>query len=318
MVRLIKLNILLLFLLIKTVFGQDVLVTASVDSTNYYVGDYINYKLQVVRNENVNVELPDLKDKFTELEFIKRLPKESYETDGKITDVYTFVFSKYDSAEVVLPSYKLNYKLDGDDLTYAAKVNDVYLAVNTMDVNLNEDIQDVKAPLTIPFNIIIAAIIILAIILLAVAGYYIYKYYKKRNQPEAQIKPIIKIEPSKEALKSLYNLEEKQLWQKGRIKEYHSEITHIIRKYIEDEFKVLALEMPSSDLLQKLVDENRISQVYDTIREFLSNADMVKFAKFEPMPSINEEMLKQAYRIVNETKVEKEIKEESEETANVQ
>jgi hypothetical protein len=35
---------------------------------------------------------------------------------------------------------------------------------------------------------------------------------------------------------------------------------------------------------------------------------MVKFAKFVPMPTVNEEMMKQAYNIVNKTKQDEEVK----------
>ena len=64
-----------------------------------------------------------------------------------------------------------------------------------------------------------------------------------------------------------------------------------------------------------------IIDVREKTREFLSNADMVKFAKFQPMPSVNETMLQQAYDIVNKTIQEKtvtEVEEVKTEEVNVQ
>ena len=130
------------------------------------------------------------------------------------------------------------------------------------------------------------------------------------------IVPIIKIAPHEAALKSLRSLEEQKLWQQGNIKEYHSRITEIIRRYFEERFNFLALEMTSSEVLLNLRSLNEGNKIMDITNSFLSNADLVKFAKFQPIPSVNEEMMKQAYEIVETTKPEI-ITEKAEEVSNV-
>ena len=121
-------------------------------------------------------------------------------------------------------------------------------------------------------------------------------------------KKIIKIPEYKVALESLSELDRKKLWQQGKVKDYHSEITEIVRRYFEKRFSFLAMEMTSAEVLESLNEIEVTTDVHFLTNDFLTNADMVKFAKFVPMPTVNEEMMKQAYEIVNKTKQEEEIK----------
>ena len=107
-------------------------------------------------------------------------------------------------------------------------------------------------------------------------------------------------------------LEEKKLWQQNLVKEYHSEITEIIRQYFNNRFNVSALELTTSELLYELEHVPDAEKILGTTTGFLNNADLVKFAKFVPMSIVNEEMMKQAYDIVYSTIVKKDLEPESE------
>lgn len=294
--------ILSLILFTGAVSAQSIKVRVSTDSLGYRVGDYINYTVEITRGENVKVTMPSVKDSITVLEFIKEKPVVREEEDSKIIEKYTFVFSKYDSAQVTIPSYSIFYTEDRDPNPKIIKTDSLSILVSTLEVNLQSEIQDVKAPLKIPMNWWFIAILALIILLLAAAGYFGYRYYQKKKSGQITTKKIIILPPHKIALKELFELEEKKLWQRGLIKEYHSEVTGVIRKYFEGRFKIPALEMPSSELLEQMTKVPETGVIFDKTRDFLTNADMVKFAKFQPIPSINEEMMKQAYEIVNSTK----------------
>ena len=86
------------------------------------------------------------------------------------------------------------------------------------------------------------------------------------------------------------------------IKDYHSEITGIIRDYFEERFHFQALEMTTPEILSSIKSRDVKIEVVAKTEEFLTNADLVKFAKFHPMPTVNEEMMKEAYFIVDHTK----------------
>jgi len=301
MVKFIFKNILLLFLLTAAVNAQDFKVKASVDTTDYLVGDYIQLKYRVSHDENIKYQMPSVQDSLKDiLTFIRELPAGNYDKDNEIIEEHTYLFSVYDSTDVLVPSIRFDYQTaEGDNRhTYS---NEVAFTVHTIEVNTQEDIQDVKKPLRIPLNWQTILLIALAVIVILTILYMVYRYYIKKKEAKLGLQPEIKIPPHEIALKSLRSLEEQKLWQQGKVKEYHSTLTEIIRRYFEARFNFFAMEMPSSevlDYLEKIKDGRKIKE---TAASFFSNADLVKFAKFQPIPSVNEEMMKQAYSIVKDT-----------------
>jgi hypothetical protein len=115
------------------------------------------------------------------------------------------------------------------------------------------------------------------------------------------IKEKVIIPPHVKALAALDNLESEQLWQKGFIKDYHSRITEIIRNYFEESFDLPAMELTTTETIQHLKGIKEKVIILDITYNFLSNADLVKFAKFQPFETVNEEMMKQAKEIVQST-----------------
>ncbi len=113
-----------------------------------------------------------------------------------------------------------------------------------------------------------------------------------------------------EAIQKFHELDEKLLWQNNEIKKYYSELTEIIRAYIERELKVPALESTTDELIETLTDFNdseAISTTKETIkklRNILREADLVKFAKSKPMSEQIEFNRKEAEEVVVELKPE--------------
>lgn len=305
MVNKIQKYIVIVILLFSGILSaQTISVNATTDSADYQIGDYIKYMLEFQYTAGTELVIPSVKDSVNTLEFIKELPPVIAELGTKVSDVRTFIFSKYDSTEVTIPAFNIPYTVAGDTVPKFIRTNIVDLVVRSLEVDSEADIIDVKKPRRIGLDWIFIFIVALIIVVILAAAYFGYTYYKKKKAGEPIIKKVIKIPPDKLALKALYELEEQKLWQQGKIKDYHSDITGIVRKYFEDRFGVLALEITSSELLMELKKLSETTVIYDYTKEFLENADMVKFAKFEPMPSVNEEMMKQAKEIVYKTKPE--------------
>jgi len=249
----------------------------------------------------ISVNMPSVKDSIKVLEYIQTLPSERNETDTQVTERYNFIFSKYDSAMVTIPSITLEY-ITGRTITKKLiRTNPVTITIRTLPVNAQEDIRDVKDPLKLPLNWLLISVIAVLILLLAVLLYYLYERYKKKKALKENILPEIRIPPYEIALAHLHELEEKKLWQNGFIKQFHSEVTEIVRQYFEERFNFRALEMTSAEILAVLSYMEEGKRIVRTSDNFFSNADLVKFAKFEPMPKVNDEMINQAYEIVNQT-----------------
>lgn len=106
------------------------------------------------------------------------------------------------------------------------------------------------------------------------------------------------------AMEDLNDLKSKQLWQNGEEKQYHTELTRVMRQYVEDRYEVQALEMTTSQLKKSMSEKGIISGVISIFTDILQIADKVKFAKGKTGPEINERFMDDAIRIVSETKQE--------------
>jgi hypothetical protein len=311
MVKLILNFILILFLFSEASYSQQLQALASVDTTDYFVGDYINYVIRIEDSLGAEILHPALADSLKEIEIISEEAPLIVEKDGKKVSTFKYILSKYDSADVIIPQIPITYSLPNDTTRYLALSNSVSFTVHTMQISAEEDIKDVKDPLTIPLDWRLVALIILGgLIILGLLIYY-YKKYKKKKAGQPVVKRTPKILPHVIALQELELLEAKQLWQKGLIKEYHSEITEIIRKYFEKRFDLHALEMTTGEVIDQLRNREGGDKILDTTYNFLSNADLVKFAKYQPMDSVNEQMMRQGKEIVESTIPSRQIEEVS-------
>ena len=110
-------------------------------------------------------------------------------------------------------------------------------------------------------------------------------------------------------MNALDNLAEKKLWQNGRDKEFHTELTEILRQYIEARFAVPAMEKTSDEILDELYElaESQKASLAN-LKQILSIADLVKFAKYHPYADENQLFVEQTKKVeVEET--EKEVSE---------
>ena len=291
----------ILFLAVVDLSAQSISVLASVDSSDYLVGDYITYTLEVRADKNVTVTTPSIRDSLKKVEVIKELKTLSRETEKSKSRTYGFIISYYDSGSVTISSIPVKYKLNGTNEEKIALSNPVTFNVHTVEVQQQADIKDVKEPLTIPLDWKFILLIALLVLIILAVAYYFYRRYKKKKAQQPIKRKIIKIPAHVRALNALDKLENEKLWQKGEVKEYHSEITGIIRNYFEERFNLPALELTTSEQMQQLNKVSAAENILTTTNEFLNNADMVKFAKFQPLPSVNETMMKQAKEIVTNT-----------------
>jgi hypothetical protein len=285
-------------------FAQNISAEASTDTTAYQIGDYIHFTIQIRADKNLSVMGPAVSDTLAGMELINQLAPQKAVKDNQQVIIYSYTFSKYDSSNVTIPPIAVYYGTKGDTTERSINTNSVYFTVRPVKVDIKEDIKDVKEPLKIPLDWKWIVFWVLIGLIIITAVYYFYRRYRKSKAEYIPEKVVVKIPPHVTALKSLRALSEKQLWQKGMVKEYHSEITEIIRRYFEERFNLPALEMTSGEAVEELQRRRGTETIIEDTQNFLSNADLVKFAKYQPLASVNEEMMKQAEEIVKKTKTD--------------
>lgn len=296
-----SLRLLLVLFFSLPLFAQQISVKAKTDSSDYLIGDHINFTLTISHSDEVGIVTPFFRDSLARFEIIKELPVEKEKSSEKNLLKYNYVLSYFDSAEVTIPPIKIFYRTKNDTTLRSVQSDSIQIRIHKLSVKVEEDIKDVKPPIRIPFDWLTLLIWILVAVAVLVIAYLLYKKYFRKRPAEEVVKPKIILLPHEEALMKLDQLDREQLWQKGFVKEYHSRITGIIREYFEKRFNLPALELPTSEQLEYLKMIPEAKEIFSLTESFLSNADLVKFAKFVPMDGVNAEMMKQAIEIVNRT-----------------
>ena len=294
-----------LFLLFSTpIFAQQAIVKASIDSTSLLIGEQTKIHLEIAADKSNPLQLPLISD--TLMRGVEVLEISKIDTtdigNNRIQIKYDYLVTSFDSALYLLPPFKV---ISGVDTSYS---NELALKVLTVPVDTESgnfyDIKDVIKPKFVLQDYLAIVLYILgAIVLIAAIIYIIYRMRSKKSLiPFKKEEPILP--PHIVAINELNEIKAQKVWQQGRIKEFHSQVTDTLRKYIEARFGIAAMEMTSGEILDKIRGYSDSDPVYDNLKQILQLADFVKFAKYHSLPDENELSLMNAYLFVNNTKKE--------------
>jgi hypothetical protein len=293
--------------------AQEVGLSARTDSAQYRIGDWINLLIE----GNVRAEIdsigPAVRDSigpFEVLEIKREVSKPAW----------TIRLMTVDSGKIFIPAVPFVYRLKGDTAIHRAFTNSVFLTINAIPIDPKGDIKDIKPPISAPWQLEDFIPYAILILILAAAAFGYYYYRKKQKEKEgAYVPPKPKIAPHTAALYALRELEDKKLWQGGKVKQFYSEATEIIRTFFERRWNIIALELTSDEILAQMKNIPESEAVWKQMQSFFVTADLVKFAKYVPSPKENETELGWAYEIVRAmTPTPATVEEErQEEVANV-
>ncbi len=289
------------------VFSQIMTIEAKLDSNKFLIGDQVKLHLLVTKPKGANLNFPILPDSLGNgIEIVERFKPDTISKNGDIIKLdQAYLITSFDSGRHAVPP--IPFEFLRDSIIDTLFTDSVFFTVNTLQVDTTKKtIYDIKAPIDEPFSIMeILGYIIwgLAGLIVIILGYYAYRKFRRKE-------PLIKI-PQKPAdpphiiaLRELDILKDKKLWQNNLIKKYHTELTDIIRRYIEARFIIPAMEMTSYEIIDALQHEKYLSDKnHSGLRQLLTLADFVKFAKAQPLPDENDLSIKNAYQFVNDTKL---------------
>lgn len=300
-----------LFLSILFVMGagrlaaQSVTVDATIDSLQILIGEQAKIKLQVSLDADKRAIFPAYTDTIVRgVEVLDVAKPDTQLLNGGrralITQEYTI--TSFDSALYYLPPMEVTV----DNKKYQSKA----LALKVYSVNVPLDPENpeeffgpktvMKAPfawedwygalaclvLLIPFGILIA---------------YLIKRFFDNKPIIRKVKVEPKLPPHQLAMQEIERIKSEKVWQKGMPKEYYTELTDAVRTYIKERFGFNALEMTSSEIIDKLLEVKDKEAISD-LKELFSTADLVKFAKHNPLMNENDANLISAIDFINETK----------------
>ena len=140
----------------------------------------------------------------------------------------------------------------------------------------------------------------LLIIAVIIAG-FLYIRYKNRPAPTLA-RPRPKEPAHIWAVKELKKLDQERLWQNDNVKLYHSRLTDILRLYLEFRFGYYAMEATTEEIMSRVYNLDIGMDAGSRLREILSLADFVKFAKMNPAPDQNMKSIQDAFAFIEKTK----------------
>lgn len=290
--------------------AQEINIKTWLDTTMVLIGDQINYHIEITKNRSVNVNIPEYID--TIAKGIEVIDKSKIDTTFLTADLLkleqSYLVTSFDSGFHIIPPKPFAFSGNGySDTLYSQPL---YLGVLTFQIDSVKGIVDIKPPKETPFTFSEAWPYVywslLGLVLLA-GIFFAYQRFVKREKVRF-VPPPPKIPAHRLALDELDQLERKKLWQQGKVKQYHSELTEIIRRYLENRFGILALEQTSDEIMDDIRNKKLTSpEVEELLSGMFHLADFVKFAKLQPTPDANEKGLKDAFDIVLKTKVKEDL-----------
>ena len=283
-------------------FGQ-ITVQARIDSSKILIGEQTKIHFEVTQDKKTKVQFPILSDSIIKgVDIVSVLkPDTTQLPNGKIKIKSDVVITSFDSASYYIPSLKFVAGKDTFDS------NPLSLKVYTLPVDTTKQaIYDIKPIYNAKINwqevFTIVLIILLVLGVLAVIFFYIKKRFFTKKDLEGE-STIPSLPPHELALKELDRIKNEKLWQQGRIKEYYTDISTVLRQYIEHRYQVAALEMTSEDILDSMkLMEVTDKAVQNGLKQILHLSDLVKFAKWTPSLQEHDLTLNNAYLFVSETK----------------
>lgn len=206
------------------------------------------------------------------------------------------LLTSFDSGSYTLPSPVVMYKLsDGSVDTLSLGTSELY--VNYLGVDTTSFVPfDIKGQAKYPFSLKVLVPWIIGVLVLAilVAALLWYLKYRRDKAAGKYAEP-----PHIVALKKLEKLRKERAWQGGKEKAYYSGITDTLKEYISKRYGFGAVEMTSGEITQELEKEEIESKLFDQLKQMFSLADLVKFAKFTPAITDNENSMHTAINFVN-------------------
>ena len=206
-----------------------------------------------------------------------------------------FIITAWDSGSYYIPpiSFSANSKTQG-----------LLLNVQTIILEEGAELKDIKQPMEAPIGWSDIWPWLLTFIVLFLVIFLLKKYVFNQKEKERIEKPELITPADITALQQLTKLDKAQLWQGGSVKKYHSELSEIIRRYTEDRFNFIALELATDEIISELKSKVNNEQLA-SITILLQRADLAKFAKSKPDEDENKESMQLAKHFVGQTKEKK-------------
>lgn len=276
-------------------------ISTEIDTTFIKIGEQVQWKVTVDIDSTDFVIFPEGQT-FSPLETVEAFATDTTRNKDRLTLQKIYALTQFDSGAYKLPSQRIDINGTGF-MTDSSLINVATVPVDT----LNQKMYDIKPIINVEkSNYTFWKYLLIGLLILLILGALFY-WFVLRKKPLTEEEKVALLPPYDRALLELKKLENSKYLIQDEYKQYYSELTTIVRSYLEEDAHVTALESTTGQLIEKLEllkDAGELKLDDDTIKQFqqiLQTADLVKFAKNKPSTSVAEQDRKLVEQIVEKT-----------------
>lgn len=281
--------------------AQQIKAEALLEKRSIMQGDQTVLHLKVTYPPGRTVKFPPLGDTISRnIQIVATTKPDTIKADssGRMVEVHQdLTITSFEPGSYMIPS--LAFKGPSG----IVRTDPLLLNVQGVKVDTTKAIYDIKEPIAVSYTLwdwlkdhwiwIVATLFLILIIWGAL------RFFKKRPVQRVEIKapqPVLSVQQM--ALQKLEAIREKKLWEQGMTKEYYSEISDVLRWYLEQQFRIQAQEKTTNEILDSLISRATEQEIRETLRGVLMLADLVKFAKAQPLPEENIRTIERSVQLV--------------------
>ena len=267
------------FLISNLSFSQ---VTTEIDTTNIRIGEQISYKIKVEADSTKIVVFPEGQT-FLPLEVVEASKVDTTKKASKFELLREYILTKFDSGAYFIPRQKV---IIGDNPFFTDSLK---VEVNTIEVDTTKQgLYDIKPIIEVEKSVSKWWLyLLIALVAIALVAFLLY-WFIWRKKPLTEEEEIALLPPYERAKLGITKIEEQRFLERQDLKGFYSELTFVIRKFLDEKVYDRSLESTTDQLierLQLLKDGNQFAfskETISNIETIFKRADLVKFAKSQP------------------------------------
>jgi len=295
-------GICLCWLFTLPLWAGDLSVSGKIEPGQIRIGEQAILTYELAMDAGEQVSLPNITDTLTAgVELLRPVKIDTVQLGvNRVQLTLNYCISSYDSGFYLIPAYQFATTLQ------QVQSRPLGLVVNTVEVNAETDeLKDIKTVMDAPFSwkelfgwIGMALVVLIALLVIAyVLARYVFKKKVEVFTPKPQ-----PVEPAHVvALRALEKIKAEKLWQSGQIKLFYTQLTDVVRIYMQDRFNINAMELTSDQIMTLVKQHPEMNELRTTLRQLLELSDLVKFAKFVPLDNENDRSVLDAFTFVEKT-----------------